>query len=175
MYQTVLNGQLSAGFPDEVYANLEAAAGQLAADDESPEAVGLRTMTQSHRDWVRATHVRGALRQSWNAFFEDWDILLCPQMPTTAFPHDHTPFTARTLDVDGRSQRYGKQVFWAGLITAAYLPSTVFPTGLADDGLPIGLQAAGAEFGDRTCIEFARLLAEEFGGFQPPAGYGDDA
>ena len=48
----------------------------------------------------------------------------------------------------------------------------LFPTGVADDDLPIGLQAIGAEFSDRTTIEFARLLANEIGGFEPPRGYG---
>ena len=64
------------------------------------------------------------------------------------------------------------QLFWAGLANLGNLPSTVFPTGLSDDDLPIGLQALGAEFSDRTTIEFARLMADEIGGFEPPRGYG---
>ena len=175
IYAFMLNGQLSAGVPDKVYASLEAGARALPPEDASDAARGLRTMTQSHRDWVRMTHRRAALRDAWSAFFDDWDILLCPQMPTTAFPHDHSPFQGRTIDIDGESRPYLRQVFWAGLITVAYLPSTVFPTGPAEDGLPIGLQAAGREFDDYTCIEFARLLADEFGGFQPPPGFDADA
>ena len=65
------------------------------------------------------------------------------------------------------------RTFWAGIATLSYLPSTVFPTGLSMDGLPIGLQAIGAEFDDRTTIEFARLMAKEIGGFVAPPGYGD--
>jgi amidase len=96
----------------------------------------------------------------------------------------------RTITVNGAERPYLEQIFWAGLATLSYLPSTVFPTGptadglpigpTADglpigptaDGLPIGLQAIGAEFHDRTTIEFARLVAEELGGFQAPPGYG---
>jgi amidase len=37
--------------------------------------------------------------------------------------------------------------------------------------LPIGLQAVGAEYDDHTCIDFARLVAAELGGFTPPPGY----
>lgn len=55
----------------------------------------------------------------------------------------------------------------------AYMPSTVFPTGLSKAGLPIGLQAIGGGFDDRTTIEFSRLMAQEIGGFIPPPGYGD--
>jgi amidase len=29
----------------------------------------------------------------------------------------------------------------------------------------------GPQFGDRTCIEFARLLEREYYGFVPPPGY----
>jgi amidase len=77
------------------------------------------------------------------------------------------------LTVNGVARPYWEQIFWAGLATLAYLPSTVFPTGLAADGLPIGLQAIGPEYGDYTTIEFARLMAQQLGGFRPPRGYGD--
>ena len=77
----------------------------------------------------------------------------------------------RLLDVDGVAQPYFQQLFWAGLITVAYLPSTVFPTGPSSEGLPIGLQAVSGEYEDRTCIEFARLIRDEIGGFVPPPGY----
>lgn len=88
-----------------------------------------------------------------------------------AFPHDHTPISSRTLQVNADAQPYFRQLFWAGLITAPYLPSTVFPTGLSRAGLPIGVQAVGAEYHDRTTMELARLLANELGGFQPPPGF----
>jgi len=171
IYTTMLNGPMSAGVPDDVFAKLSEAARGFDPADRSDAVESIRATVQPHREWVRQCNRRAALRQAWNAFFEDWDILLCPQMPTTAFRHDHSPFAARTVQVDGAEQNYLRQVFWAGLITVAYLPSTVFPTGTAADGLPIGIQAAGREFDDYTCIEFTRLIAQEIGGFEPPAGY----
>jgi len=106
------------------------------------------------------------------AFFGEWDILICPQMPTTAFPHDQSmPMTARTIRIDNADHPYFQQIYWAGLTTVAYLPSTVFPTGPSREGLPIGLQAVAAEFADHTCIDFARLLARETGGFVPPPAF----
>jgi amidase len=173
VYTAMLNGPMSAGLPDDVFARLSEAARGFDPADHTDATEAVRAMVQTHREWVRQDNRRAALRQAWNAFFEDWDILLCPQMPTTAFPHDHSPFQARTVRVDGAERNYLRQVFWAGLVTVAYLPSTVFPTGTADDGLPIGLQAASREFNDYTCIEFARLMAEEFGGFEAPPGYED--
>jgi amidase len=47
----------------------------------------------------------------------------------------------------------------------------VFPTGLSQEGLPIGLQAVGAEFHDYTTIDFTRLMAQEIGGFTAPPAY----
>ena len=90
---------------------------------------------------------------------------------TPAFKHDQSDINARTLTVNGSVQPYLQQLFWAGLAMLCYLPSTVFPTGLSSAGLPIGLQAIGAEFDDHTTIEFARLMAREIGGYQPPSGY----
>lgn len=114
---------------------------------------------------------RGFFRTQWQQFFRDWDILVTPTIATPAFKQDQSDYDTRTLTVNGSVQPYFQQMFWAGLATLSYLPSTVFPTGLSSAGLPIGLQAIGAEFDDRTTIEFSRLMAREIGGFQPPAGY----
>jgi amidase len=48
------------------------------------------------------------------------------------------------------------------------LPAIAVPIGMAKDGLPIGVQVIGPYLEDRTVIQFARLLAREFGGFKPP-------
>ena len=105
------------------------------------------------------------------SIFQDWDILICPQTATDAFPHDHGEYFGRTLTVDNEEQEYFRQVFWAGIITVAHLPSTVFPTGLSQAGLPIGLQAVGAEYNDYITIDFARLMAREIGGFISPPNF----
>lgn len=125
-----------------------------------------------HQTWLRLHGRRGGYRMGWQAFFRDWDVVLCPVMATDAFQHDHSPLQSRTLSVDGEPRDYFEQIFWAGLATLSYLPATVFPTGLSSSGLPIGLQVIGAAFDDRTTIEFARLMAQEMGGFVPPPGYG---
>ena len=131
----------------------------------------VRFGVQEHGEWLQSDNLRFGLRKAWQAFFQDWDILICPQVATAAFPHDHGEYLERRLVVDNESQNYFQQVFWAGIITVAHLPSTVFPTGPSKGGLPIGLQAVGAEFNDYTTIEFARLMAQELGGFVPPPDY----
>ena len=122
--------------------------------------------------WMALNGRRGFFRSQWQQFFRDWDVLVCPVAVTPAFTQDQRPMAERTLTINGEERSYFEQLFWAGLATLSYLPSTVFPTGPSASGLPIGLQAIGAELDDRTTIEFARLVAAELGGFEPPPGYG---
>ncbi len=124
-----------------------------------------------HQTWMGLNNVRTYYRMGWQSFFRDWDVLVCPITSTPAFKHDHGQYGSRTLEVNGETVAYFQQLFWAGIATVSYLPSTVFPTGLSKDGLPIGLQVIGAEFDDNTTMAFARLMAEEIGGFQAPPGY----
>jgi amidase len=53
----------------------------------------------------------------------------------------------------------------------AYLPGTVAPAGQTRSGLPVGVQIVGPQYGDRTCIQLARLLEREYQGFVPPPAY----
>ncbi len=170
-YNSLLWGVMASGMKPEERLALQQQAAQLPDSDRSISALMARYSVQDHATWSRANNERFHLRAAWRAFFNDWDILICPQMATTAFPHDHGDYMERTLTVNNETQSYFQQVFWAGMITVAHLPSTVFPTGPSNEGLPIGLQAVGPEFHDYRTIEFTRLLAEEIGGFQAPPGY----
>ena len=163
---------VNASVPPEQYERNRRDAERYASNDRSDRAVGARSMVLSHADWLRADTRRGRLRLRWAEFFRDWDILICPQMAVPAFAHDHSlPIAQRTVPVNGEPQDYWRQAFWSGLVTAPWLPSTVFPTGLSRQGLPIGLQAVGGAYQDYRTIDFTRLLAEEIGGFQrPPPG-----
>jgi len=76
------------------------------------------------------------------------------------------------MTVDGEDRPYFQQVFWAGLAICSYLPGTVIPTGAGAEGLPIGVQIIGPEYGDLKTIGFAKLLECEGFAFTPPPGYG---
>lgn len=125
------------------------------------------------QQWLAAHGERGIIRQKWQAFFEEWDVVLCPISATAAFPHDDSPMIGRRLTVNGESVSFFQQIFWAGLATMPLLPSTVFPTGLSRAGLPIGLQAIGAAYHDHMTIAVAGLIGHELGGFRPPDGFLD--
>ena len=75
------------------------------------------------------------------------------------------------VTVNGKPQPSTTQMFWAGYSGMCYLPSTVAPAGLTSDGLPVGVQIVGPQYGDLTCLAFAQLLEREYRGFVAPAGY----
>jgi amidase len=169
IYSSLLWGVMSQGMPEEEKEANRMLRGQ--GGDGSVQADIAHFSVQEHGEWLANNNQRFRQRQAWDAFFDDWDILLCPQMPTDAFPKDEGEYLGRTLTVDNEEQDYFQQLFWAGIATVAHLPSTVFPTGLSKAGLPIGLQAVGAEFTDYTTIDFTRLMANEIGGFIPPPDF----
>ena len=144
----------------------------LAADDHSDEARDLRAKTMDHRTWIELHNQRDRLRWAWQAFFQDYDLVLAPQTATTAMRHDHTePTDERTIEVDGKRQPYWLQSFWSGLPGISHLPSTVIPTGPSGDGLPIGIQIIGPAYGDLVTIQTAQLLEREGLRFLPPPAY----
>jgi amidase len=63
------------------------------------------------------------------------------------------------------------QWFWVGLAAVDYLPATVAPAGFTSSGLPVGVQIIGPQYGDNTCLAFARLLEQEFQDFVTPKGW----
>jgi len=152
--------------------NAGAAAAALAADDVSLTATWLHGITMTHPAWIQASRMRQGLRAGWQALFRSVDVVLCPPMPTPAFPHDHSPLqhSARKLDVDGRKLPYDNQLVWSAIATLTGLPATVAPLGPGDGSLPIGVQIIGGYLDDRTTIGFAGLIEREFGGFTPPPG-----
>ena len=167
-YLSLTNAVMSSAKSVEAVARIQESVGNLDPADGSQEAVNMRAAVMLHRDWIRHDFRREKFRRAWDEFFKDWDIVVCPQMASTAFPHDQGPFGQRRLITDGIDQPYFEQLFWAGLAINAYLPSTVFPTGLASNGLPVGLQAIGGPFQDHLTIEFTRQVADVLGGFVPP-------
>ena len=171
VYQNLLQATMSARLPEDRFARALAAVEALPADDHSLAATITRAQVARFRDWTANNEQRTHLRWSWHRFFERFDILVAPIMATPAFPHDHRPFGERTVQVNGKPVGYFEQVFWAGLASVAYLPSTVLPTGAGAEGLPIGVQVIGPEYGDLITIGVAKLLEQEGFAFSPPPGY----
>ncbi|MEY2591969.1 MAG: amidase [Acidimicrobiaceae bacterium] len=126
-----------------------------------------------HVDWLAHQTARAAMQQVWADWFVGWDALLCPVIPTPAFPHNQEgDFFSRTLIVNGESRSYLDNVSWAGLIGITGLPAAVPPVGPTAGGLPVGVQVVTPYLHDRAAVQLAGLIAEASGtGYRTPAGF----
>jgi amidase len=175
LYIAMLFSIFSAGMPEEALRQFADAAVGLPPDDQSYPSRVARAIKLSHIDFMHLAERRERLFRVWKKFFERYDVLLCPIMPTVAFPHDttgdelgHVAQYKRTTLVDGVPRPYMDGLQWPGLVTVANLPATAVPTGRFIDGLPMGLQVVGPYLEDRTTLRFAQLAEEALGGFVPP-------
>jgi amidase len=175
LYLRILMSLMGANFPPEVVAGARAAAAELSPDDVSLRAERLRGITLSHRDWIAADSGRTRLNAQWRKLFESFDAVICPIMPTPAYPHDRVSEQQETrrIGIDGKDYTYPDQLAWPGIATLPGLPSTAIPTGFAADGLPVGVQIVGPFLEDRTPLKLAELIEREFGGFVPPKMFDD--
>ena len=172
LYMSLLLAALSVRWPADLYEQGLATAAALKSDDRSLAAERSRGAVTRYRDWAIADATRIRFQQQWSALFREWDVVLCPPMPTPAFPHDRTaPQSARQIEIDGKPFPYLDQMIWPGVATTPGLPSTAAPIGLSESGLPIGVQIVGPYLEDRTTIMFAELMEREFGGFVLPPGF----
>ena len=145
---------------------------RMASTGKGDDGLGAALYSQRHRAWLSANERRLQMRRKWRSFFERFDAVLLPALPTTAIPHDHSePKGARRFVVDSAERSYFEQLSWVGLTGVAWLPATVVPVGVSPAGLPVGVQIAGPYLEDRTCLALARRLFELRGGFRPPPGF----
>jgi amidase len=174
LYMRLLISLLAANSPPEDYAAEQDQAAKLAPDDISLSAERLRGATLSHRDWVIADAGRVRLQAQWRELFRHFDAVICPIMPTPAYPHDHSPDQeTRRINIDGADHVYPDQLAWPGIATLPGLPATAIPIGFSPQGLPIGVQIVGPWLEDRTTLKLAELIEREFGGFVPPPMFND--
>ena len=172
VYTRLLRSATSDRQSDADFEKNVALAAALAADDQSYNARATRAAVLSHRDWLAANEARTRMRHAWAEFFTTYDLLLCPVAGVAAFPHDqHRERYDRTVVVNGAEVPVTDHLFWAGYSGMSYLPSTAAPCGFTPAGLPVGVQIVGPQYGDLTCLAFARLLEREFQAFVPPPAF----
>lgn len=169
LFLILLRGATSARFSADQIDELGLKARSFAADDKSYDAIMHRALAQSHRSWLVANDRREALRRRWGEFFGRYDALICPTMTTTAFPSMiGVPKIEQFLIVDGARRPASDCYYWIGLPSLSYLPATAVPIGQSEEGLPIGAQIIGPEYGDKRCIRLAQLIERSFRAFVPP-------
>ncbi|MBL28718.1 MAG: amidase [Rhodospirillaceae bacterium] len=118
--------------------------------------------TVSLADFLDAEAERLALGQRMNAFFADWDLLVTPQLPLTAFD-------AGIEFPEGRGMR--RWLDWSPFTYPFNMtgnPAANVPCGFDRAGLPIGLQVVGDRFADHLVLRASRAF-EDARPFRMPA------
>lgn len=158
--------------PPELYEWAVSQAKILKDEDQSYKARWIRAMTGCHRDWNKLNEERAVMRQKWDDYFQDIDVLLCPVARIAAHNHDHTEITERKIQFNNKIINYWDVVGpWNSLSLVAYLPATVAPIGFTQKNLPVGVQIIGPYLEDYTPIQFAKHLEEMNGGYKLPPGF----
>ena len=106
-------------------------------------------------DYYRALEQRRAFNAQMFALFDDWDLLLMPTMPRTAFAAE------AEVPPGGEDQASDAPLPWITWTPYTYpfnitgQPAITVPGGLATDGLPAGLQIVGPWGHDARVLDFA--------------------
>jgi len=95
------------------------------------------------------------IRRGMMEYFHTYDLLLCPTLPTPAYPHRQ-----RELTIDGVTvkapQKMKSVIPWD--LTGS--PAISVPFGLSSEGLPIGVQLVGRHFEEGIVLQAAFSLEE---------------
>ncbi len=136
---------------------------RVAADTVALLEGGAHLTAADHRD---AIEERRAYTAAWDAFFEDFDVLLCPSMQLTALPLGLTA----PAEIDGQAID-SLHDDWCSFCLPANLtgqPAVSVPCGIDGRGLPIGLQVMAARFREETALRVAETWERLAPSLSPP-------
>ncbi|MCX7309239.1 MAG: amidase family protein, partial [Afipia sp.] len=111
-------------------------------------------------DIERAEAQRVMLTARAIAFFETYDLLLCPTTIVGPFPVDQR-YLAECNGV-----KFDNYVGWLTIVSAITLicsPALSIPCGFTREGLPVGLQVVAAPRGEARVLAAGKLLEDIFG------------
>lgn len=98
--------------------------------------------------FMQAARVRRMIADAFNNAFEQCDLIVCPSSAGTALPLDSdlTPLEYYALDL------------FTVAMNLAGVPAVSVPCGLADNGLPLGMQVVGRRFDDMRVLQLAKHI-----------------
>lgn len=106
---------------------------------------------------ARAEAQRVALMQRMLAFFDTYDLLLCPATIVAAFPVEQRYLAA----CDGHTfETYIDWLAIAYAITLACCPALSLPCGFTDEDLPVGLQVVGPPRAEARVLAGAKVIED---------------
>ncbi len=98
--------------------------------------------------FMQAARVRRMIADSFRAAFEQCDLIVCPSAAGTAMP----------LDSDLSPLEYYALDLFTVAMNLAGVPACSVPAGLAENGLPLGLQVVGPRFADMRVLGLAKHI-----------------
>ena len=124
VYVRLLRAATSGRMTDEVWSQAARDAAALPDDDMSYFAQMQRGNSLSHRTWLQLNEKRHRMRLAWDAFFEDYDLLLCPVARDGGLPARpaRTRATSAPSCVNNKQVPVVDQIFWAGY-SVRHLPA----------------------------------------------------
>ncbi|MDR0221782.1 MAG: Asp-tRNA(Asn)/Glu-tRNA(Gln) amidotransferase subunit GatA [Lachnospiraceae bacterium] len=101
--------------------------------------------------YKKALQVRALIKDAYNRLFADYDMILSPIAPTTAFKIGE--------NIDDPLKMYMGDIYTVS-VNLAGLPSIALPCGTDGGGLPVGFQLIGDSFSDGALLEVAGMYQE---------------
>jgi len=123
--------------------------------------------TSSHYQYTKALQLKDSVSDSFNRFFEKYDVWLTPVSIAPAFKHQKPgiPF-----EVNGWKVPYTKAFIPFNFpSTIPGHPIVVIPIGITKKGLPVGVQIHGQKWHDYRVLQIAKELESFTDGFTIPA------
>lgn len=117
-------------------------------------------LKQTADDVIRAERTRRALFHRVSAFFETYDLLVCPATPLAPFPVE---INYPEVIAGVQSETY---IDWIGIcfaVTLTSCPVIAIPAGFTAAGLPVGLQLIGKPRGEAELLGAAALFEQATG------------
>ena len=112
--------------------------------------LGIFVLSSGYYDayYSKAQKVRRVLRDRTNDILKNYDFILSPTTPNSAFKHG---------DISDPIQMYLEDIFTV-LANLTGLPAISLPLGKKSDGLPFGIQLMGKKFGEKELLGFSKTL-----------------
>ncbi|KAL2022270.1 hypothetical protein VTK56DRAFT_5880 [Thermocarpiscus australiensis] len=105
-------------------------------------------------EYVRAQQAVERLRDGFAAYFKDYDALLCPVLPVSAYEHG-----AKKLRINQNELVPASHVMSATVpLNLTGLPGLSMRFGTSSDGMPINVQIVGSWYAESTVLYLAALL-----------------
>jgi aspartyl-tRNA(Asn)/glutamyl-tRNA(Gln) amidotransferase subunit A len=123
--------------------------------------IGTYVLSAGYYDayYIKAQKLRTLIAQDFSQAFTKVDVILTPATPGPAFG-----IGSKTADP---LEMYLNDVFTV-TVNLAGLPGMSVPSGMTEDGLPLGLQVIARPFEEETMIKVAAVIEASAGRIAPP-------